>query len=283
MAYMYDKPCVQLDVVSESSDAWCKVVVQASRPHLPPRTALALGVPAARRVLLPLPPLTARWPVRLTPHPQESTTLFNLHRILQIALSQKNLPSDGVVERQAYAFSLKGQKLARPKSEELADAAGAGFLRGSDKLKWVQGGLCLIPTSLLLSVRWRGVQGQGAPWQPQAPSCPARHAPCWQLPPLPCPQTALNRCRSVPPCLRRYVAGSKAFTVSAGKRTIANTQHMVGLGGAPASRQLPSGQLPATAWSAGHAASCRGLLPSGRHVVLRCTGRPHLHAGAALH
>ncbi|KAI7843055.1 hypothetical protein COHA_003229 [Chlorella ohadii] len=90
---------------------------------------------------------------------QESTTLFNLHRVIQIAFCKSKMPSDSRIEQQAFAFYLHGDKLKAPKSNSLADTVGAEFMKGKAPLK--------------------------------------------------------------------YEAGSKKYTVTAGKRAIADTQHYV--------------------------------------------------------
>ncbi|PSC69434.1 family transcriptional regulator [Micractinium conductrix] len=64
---------------------------------------------------------------------QESVTLFNLHRLVQIAFVKGRLPSDGAVAALPFACTFKGKQLPQRKSFELCDSSLDAFLKGREK------------------------------------------------------------------------------------------------------------------------------------------------------
>lgn len=133
MPLMYWRPCMELTVEAEKGEAWRTLVVQVGPPisagyrearasnggmasscpvaftmqpcaasHMSPNESGACRSPQLR------PATHAPFaPPSPSPHPQESTTLFNLHRIIQTSLCKSKMPSDSRLEQQVGFYKAK--------------------------------------------------------------------------------------------------------------------------------------------------------------------------------
>lgn len=89
--------------------AWLPAALLPHSPcsHVQHRTCLLMKAAPAGVHSSALPPmhLLPRRPP--SPHPQESTTLFNLHRIIQTSLCKSKMPSDSRLEQQVGFYKAK--------------------------------------------------------------------------------------------------------------------------------------------------------------------------------